>query len=69
MKASAGGFVVDLEEPTYDNKATTKENVAGLRLEDTPILIGDCGLVNPACVDDSDIREQYEAFLTDPRRI
>jgi hypothetical protein len=40
-------------------------------LEDTPVIIGDCGIINPDGLSDSDIRdiEQYQAALTDPRRI
>jgi hypothetical protein len=72
MVVKGGGYTVNLEEPTQnDIKTTTEKNVAGLRLEDTPVIIGDCGIINPDGLSDSDIRdiEQYQAALTDPRRI
>lgn len=81
MKISGGGFTLELEDETLEDRRksirrkddlerTIQENVAGLRLEDTPCIIGDCGIINPDGMEDSDqLKEQYEAFLTDPRRI
>lgn len=79
MKANAGGYVVDLEEETLEERRNTPrrrkddlertitENVARLRLENTPRDANDSNTPDTDGV--STIESQYKAFLTDPRRI
>lgn len=64
---NAAGFTLDLDQPTLEEtRNVNKKSV------ENPIDMGQDTVCNPVDLgdtDDSSINEQYQAFLTDPRRI
>ena len=81
MVVTAGGFTVDLNEETMEDRRkaprrrqsdlerTIQENVARLGLETNPVPDRNTSLDNRSDLGDSRMQIEYEAFLTDPRRI